>query len=336
MSAMNRFELTQKKIDELLKMRILVIGDLMLDVYLSGSVNRTSPEAPVPIVEYREEHDIIGGAGNVANNLAHFGSKVAIAGILGSDDWGSRLRKLLWSRRIDTSAVLTDSDRPTTVKTRVTAGGQQVLRIDRERTNDISEAMRDRLLDWLQKNMRLYDGVIVSDYKKGVLRDDLLQSMLELAKSHGVPTVVDPKGRGYERYSGCVAIKPNLQEATLETALTLRRDEDVVEAAKIILGSTDCAAVVLSRGADGLTVLERDTPPDHIPAVRHEVFDVTGAGDTVVAFFGLGLFAGWPVNEAARLGNLASSITVLKHGNGIVSPQELLAASQQFGDQMTR
>ncbi|MBN1517158.1 D-glycero-beta-D-manno-heptose-7-phosphate kinase [Candidatus Sumerlaeota bacterium] len=321
---MNARQWTNGTLKELARLRVLVIGDVMLDQYVNGTVERTSPEAPVIVVQYQDERDVIGGAANVAHNLAAFGCKTTQAGVAGKDADGARLLELLRERGIGTAAMFADAHRPTTVKQRIVAHGQQILRIDRERPRAIDGEVEDRLIRWLERNLERYDGVVVSDYGKGVLTPRVLKALLALARKLGIPAVVDPKGRDYARYAGCAAIKPNLLEAQVETGLELRDDKSVVRAARKLQRAVRCSIVVITRGADGLTIVEQGKPARHIPAIRHEVYDVTGAGDTFAAFFSLGLFAGWPTLDAAELGNLASSVAVLKHGNATISPEELL------------
>ena len=316
--------LDHKRIAQFARLKVLVLGDLMLDKYLSGTVERTSPEAPVMVVHYQNERDLIGGAGNVACNLAEFGCKVGQAGVIGSDDAGKRLKNLMRDRKISTTAIFSDRNRPTTEKTRIMAGNQQMLRIDREDTAEILPATLDRLVGWLEKNIARYDGLIISDYNKGVVTPKLLAKIFQISKKDSVPVLIDPKGKDYKRYKGCTVIKPNKVEAYDATGIRVESNSDAEKAAKQLAKITGAKVVALTRGADGLTIYEKGKQTNHIAAIRHEVFDVTGAGDTFAAFFGMGIFASWSALDAARLGNLASSIAVQKIGNATISAVELL------------
>lgn len=308
---------------------VLVIGDVMLDTYIRGTVDRISPEAPVQVLEWQGEDSIPGGAANVACNLAALGCKVRLLGVVGSDSRGGELRGLLQRSGVDVSGLLTCGDRPTTHKTRVIAHNQQVIRIDREDRSPLSEEALKELLDLLERNVSRQggiDGVICSDYAKGLLVPNLMERLLRTARDHSVPVVVDPKGEDYAKYSGCTSITPNEKELSQATRMSIKSDTDLERAAQALmnaLGPT-LGGIMITRGERGVSVLTPDGAMEHIPAESKEVYDVTGAGDTVVSVFGMTLFGGLSLREAAVAANAAGGIVVAKLGTSVVTREELL------------
>src|ERR1041384_1989850 len=293
--------------------RVLVIGDLMLDRYLWGAVERISPEAPVPVVRLDHETRVVGGAANVAANLRGLGCEVSIAGIVGADENGRQLLELLQTSGIETTAVLSTTDRPTICKTRILGGRQQVLRVDVEKAGEFSPELEGRLLSTIESQIANCSAIVLSDYGKGVLSDSICQSIIRRGHELSIPTFVDPKGLHYEKYAGCDVISPNRLELAAATStdygnleLLLQRGEGL----RIRLGIEH---LVVTLGELGITLIESGSV-QRFPALAREVFDVSGAGDTVIATTGAAIAAGLPLHEAIRLANVAAGIVVGKLG----------------------
>ena len=299
--------------------RVLVLGDLMLDIYIWGSVSRISPEAPVPVVEVGHDTKCLGGAGNVSRSLESLGAAPVTAGVVGRDPEGRWIKRHL----ADGRGVFTDPNRPTTVKTRVIAGHQQVVRFDKERRRAVSDALRNRLAGFLRKEA--CRGLILSDYGKGLLTPELLADVLPAAAAARTMVFVDPKNAQIRLFSPVTLLTPNHLEAERIVGHECRTDAQVERAGGEILELVGCRYLILKRGEQGMSVFERGRPPVHIPTVAREVFDVTGAGDTVVATAALALLAGATILEAAVLANAAAGIVVGKIGTAAVTPEELLA-----------
>jgi D-glycero-beta-D-manno-heptose-7-phosphate kinase len=308
--------------------RVLVVGDIMLDEYVFGTVGRISPEAPVPVVAVTRDTRVAGGAANVALNLAGLGVKVEIAGLVGNDAAGKYLARVLRGRRIGTSAVVAEPGRPTTVKTRVIAHSQQVVRVDREEKVPPSEKTRKLLLRGVVAALGRMDGIVFSDYRKGALSPELVREVTAAARRKGIFVAVDPKRTDFACYKGCTLITPNKSEA--QAALggrELRSDLEVWTAGKELLRKTGAAAVLITRGEDGMTLVERNRNGSfHIPALARQVFDVTGAGDTVIGTLAAFVAAGASVREAAMLANIAASVVVGEVGTSPITSEKLLHA----------
>ena len=308
---------------------VLIVADLMLDEYLWGHVNRISPEAPVPVVEVQRRSSTAGGAANAAANVASLGGRAVLAGVVGNDGEGRRIRELLDGLGIDTAAISVDASRPTTTKTRVVAHSQQMVRIDHERPGPLSEAVEAELLARLEAQLPLVRACVVSDYGKGVVTPSLCGRLIGLARAAGVPVVVDPKGTDYRKYRGATVVKPN----QLETGRVLNRElhtaEEVEAAGRELLAFLGGgSSVLVTRGAHGMTLLEADRPTVRVPAQAREVYDVTGAGDTVAGALALTLAVGGSLAEACRLASLAAAVVVGKVGTATCDPEELRAAQQ--------
>lgn len=304
--------------------RILVVGDLILDQYVLGSVERVSPEAPIQVLAVREEQYRLGGAANVANNLVRLGARVRCAGIVGSDADGRRLLAELKGAGVDTSGVVRDPSRPTPLKTRMIAHHQHMLRVDRERTHPLSHTVEARLVSRIRREVRRADLVLLSDYAKGTLTDRVLALFRERGR-RGPQVIVDPKGRDYSRYRGATAITPNEGEASLATGIPIRDDESLRRAAKRLLEDLSLRFVVITRGERGMYLLEWSGKEVVVPSEAREVFDVTGAGDTVLATLGLVIAAGHPPEPAVRLANTAGGLKVEKLGTATLTRDEILA-----------
>ncbi|AXA36220.1 MAG: D-glycero-beta-D-manno-heptose-7-phosphate kinase [Candidatus Hydrogenedentota bacterium] len=313
-------------LQRLARTRLLVVGDLICDHYIRGVTERTSPEAPVPIVVVREEHFVPGGAANVARNICHFGAQVKLVGVVGQDDWGRRILESLGQLGADCSAVLCVPDRPTTIKTRILSHNQQMLRVDREETSPLSPQTEQELIDRAEELLSGCDAVILSDYAKGVLTSTVVTRLIEAARRQQIPLFVDPKGRDYRRYRNAFGLTPNAREAAEASGAETSTLQGLLEAAHTIRQTTNCDLLVITRGADGLALFYKSEAPELIPSVAREVFDVTGAGDTFVAFLAMGIGARLAPSEAARIANAAAGIVVGKSGAATVSQEELSMA----------
>lgn len=306
--------------------RLLVPGDLMLDEFIWGEVRRISPEAPVPVVEVRRESWHPGGAGNVVSNLAELGAQAVPLGLLGEDAAGLRLRELFAARGIETSGLIADPSRPTTLKTRIVAHSQQMVRADRESRAPISPAIEAAVITRFQELLTEADAVIFSDYDKGLLTPAVLQATLTAAHARQKPICLDPKIRNFVHYRPVTLITPNQSEAERATGIEITDDESLLAAAERIRDLLGCPNVLITRGEHGMSLLGESGSLKHIPGTAREVYDVTGAGDTVIATLALALAAGARADEAAVIANHAAGIVVGKVGTATVSPSELAAA----------
>ena len=305
---------------------ILVVGDVMLDEYVHGEAARISPEAPVPVVEVTRETVRLGGAANVARNLVTLGGRAELLAVVGADSRAERLRAALTGQGIDPALLVEDPDRPTTLKTRIVAGQQQVVRVDRESREALRGPVRDRFVARLREAVGRAGGIIVSDYGKGVVDLELMHDIAELAREHGLFVAVDPKESHFYQYKHVSLVTPNVHEAGRATRLTIRSPETLEEAGRQLLADLDAEAVLITRGPEGMSLFRRDIPTLHIPVMAREVWDVTGAGDTVIATFTLGRVAGATLEEAAVMSNAAAAVVVGKVGTAAVTPAELTAA----------
>ncbi|HXG45404.1 MAG TPA: PfkB family carbohydrate kinase [Gemmatimonadales bacterium] len=304
---------------------LVVLGDAMLDRYLVGDVERISPEAPVPVVRITARQAALGGAANVAANLAAMGARPRLVALVGQDQEGETVRAGLAALGLDGRGLVEVPDRPTTVKTRVVARGQQVVRLDEEVEAPVSGPVLERLRAEFTAALDGADAVVLEDYNKGVLVPELIRQAVEAARGRGIPVVVDPKYRGFFDYGGATVFKPNRHE--LAAALGAMVDLERSHAAELreIVSRLGVEHVLLTLREEGMLLISRDGEPVHLPAVRREMFDVSGAGDTVVAWVAGGLAAGGSVLEAAGLANLAAGVEVGKRGIRAVTPDEVLA-----------
>ena len=311
--------------------RVLVAGDVILDRYVWGDVERTSPEAPVPVVRLREQTARLGGAANVVSNLRALGAKASLVGVTGSDEEAGELREMLKEIEVSPQGLTPDRGRPTTVKTRIMSLGQQLLRMDREECGELNDAVARRVMNRFERRLASAEVVLLSDYAKGVLCDRVCREMIALARKAGKVLVVDPKGTEYEKYRGASLIKPNKKEAEAATGIKIESLQDLERAAKSVQRRVGSRAVMISRGGEGVSVFERRRAPVHLSAEARAVFDVTGAGDSFIATTSLALAAGGSMAESAQLGNLAGSIVVGKLGAATAAPAELLGTLQSGG-----
>jgi D-beta-D-heptose 7-phosphate kinase/D-beta-D-heptose 1-phosphate adenosyltransferase len=307
-------------------LKVLVVGDLMLDHFIWGSVSRISPEAPVPVVEVIRESEMPGGAGNVAINLAALGAEAFVVGLLGVDAPGDRLLSRLQQAAIHVGHLVRASERPTILKSRIIAHHQQVVRVDREIKGDLSAALQRQIWEQIEQILPKVQAVVLSDYGKGVISPALIRQLLPLLRRRGVPVTVDPKVENFSTYRGVTCITPNLLEAMEGMGVRqVESEEDIEALGQRLLRRLQCASVLITRGENGMSLFVKGKAPLHIPTRAREVFDVTGAGDTVIGTFTLGLAAGAPMRVAAELANYAAGIVVGKLGTASVTKQELLA-----------
>ncbi|MBI4061795.1 MAG: D-glycero-beta-D-manno-heptose-7-phosphate kinase [Elusimicrobia bacterium] len=320
-----------RTIDRFAGRRVLVIGDLMLDQYVRGAVGRISPEAPVPVVRVTDDSCIPGGAGNVVNNLAALGARVRVLGVIGEDEAGRRLMEHFRGRRVDVGGVRVDAMRQTTQKCRVIAERQQVVRFDRETSGPLSHASESLLLESLDESLPQAEAVILSDYGKGVVNPRVLARAIRAARRRGIPVTVDPKPEHFRLYKGATCVTPN----TAEAWACMRRHPATGGAAIDALGTDILKAlksrsVLITRGPDGMSLFEsegsRSPRITHIPTRAREVFDVSGAGDTVISTLTLALAAGASLRRAAALANHAAGIVVAKLGTATADVSELARA----------
>ena len=311
--------------------RVWAVGDLMLDEYVWGEVARISPEAPVPVLAVAREEYTLGGAGNVAANLVALGARVAVAGVAGDDRHGRLLRDRFQALGVDTEAIVTEAGRPTTRKTRIIAARQQVLRIDRETPRAVGAETVAAILARLEAGMASAGAVLVSDYGKGLLTRPMLAGVMAAARRWGKPVLVDPKGDDYSRYAGATLITPNRKEAARAAGIDIVDEASLHRAAAIIQVRSGVDRLVVTCGPDGMVLFEKNRPPRAIRSEARQVFDVSGAGDTVVAVLGLALAAGADWIEAAALANAAAGIVVGKVGTATVNRKELALAMGPAG-----
>jgi D-beta-D-heptose 7-phosphate kinase / D-beta-D-heptose 1-phosphate adenosyltransferase len=305
--------------------RALVIGDLMLDEYLWGKAERISPEAPVQVVEVTREDLRLGGAGNVVHNLTALGCSVSVCSVIGADENGTLLRRAFEGQGVGLAGLFEDPQRKTSKKTRVIAANQQIVRIDRETKSPIDAGCERFMLGYLAKSLGDFDVIIVSDYLKGVLTPEVLSAVCKAGRTLGIPVVVDPKGNDYGKYRGATLLTPNRKEAEIASGLAITDLETLERAAERLLTDLELDALLITRSEAGMSLFQADKAAVHIPTVAREVYDVTGAGDTVISVLSLGLACGLALADAAWVANVAAGIAVGKLGTSTVSPQEIVA-----------
>jgi len=303
------------------KPNILVVGDLMIDHYLWGNCERISPEAPVQVVDVDRETTVLGGAGNVINNLNALGANVSVSSVIGNDDNGVELVKMLQKINVDTSNIIVQEQRKTSKKSRVIAVSQQILRYDKESKDNISNASVENILASLNDSISLYDIVILSDYGKGVLTEELSQGIIKLAKKSDVKVLVDPKGSDFSKYSGAYLLTPNKKEAMLATEIDIKDDTSLTQALLMLKRDCDLGISLITLSEDGIAMFDKEL--EKFPTVAKEVFDVTGAGDTVIASIAFGLSAGLSLQDTAAFSNLAAGVVVGKIGSATVTIDEI-------------
>lgn len=310
--------------------KVLVVGDLMIDQYIWGDVSRMSPEAPVPVVGVDRETLRLGGAANVANNIISLGGKVELCGVVGDDQMGRWIARDLREKGIGVRGVIVGGERPTTIKTRVIAQNQQVVRFDREVTALLSRDDEEALLGAIRSFLDDCGALVISDYAKGVVTPTLIREIVAMTEAEGVPVAVDPKVNHFAIYRGVTVLTPNLLEASAGAGLIIDSMDALIEAGRAIMGKLDCKFLIITRGDQGMTLFGDDGKWIHISAVGREVYDVTGAGDTVIATIALGLAAGLDIEDCARLSNVAAGVVVNEVGTVPVTLDQMRARLREL------
>lgn len=309
------------------QVKILVFGDVMLDRYWWGSVSRISPEAPVPVVRLEKTSLVPGGAANVAVNVASLGAEAYLIGVVGDDAEGRYLSEILEKSNISSDRLITFKDRPTTAKTRIVAHNQHVVRIDHEKTNFLSPAEEEKLWLTVEPEIKKVDLILISDYAKGLLGRNLLTRLITTAKENNKQILVDPKGKDYSKYSGATLLTPNRREA--REACNFEEHEavdDLTLAGKTLISELNLEALLITQGENGMTLFQSEEKPVHFQTKARTVYDVTGAGDTVIATLAVALAAGASLLQAAELSNITAGLVVEEVGTTAVSQEKLLKA----------
>lgn len=312
-------DLLNKGIEHLRESMILVIGDIMLDQFIWGRVSRISPEAPVPVVEVESESTMLGGAANVVNNLVSLGGKVLLCGVVGDDHPGEEVISKLEELGVDIGGITIERDRPTNVKTRIIAHAQQVVRYDREKRISLKPSTIYHILNFIHAKKNDISGVIVSDYGKGVLSRKLMAGIKQEISGCTFPVAVDPNVKNFPLYKDITVITPNHNEAGQIAGREIVNEKDLLKVARKILNHNRCRALLITRGEEGMTLFEEGGSMTHIKSIARKVYDVTGAGDTVIATLTLGIASGLDMKSAAYLSNLAASIVVGEVGTSTVN-----------------
>lgn len=319
-------------IPQFAKQKIVVLGDIMIDQFVWGKVSRISPEAPVPVVEVTRESQTFGGAGNVANNIKSLGGQVQLLGVIGNDYEGGRLTDEFRTRGIGVDGLVNDHTRPTITKTRIIASHQQVVRVDREIKGKFAPDIEKKIISRLEAMIASADAIIISDYGKGVISRPVLSRAIALARSRGIPVTVDPKIEHFLNYKKVTCITPNAKEAIEGMRSSEITDEEgMLALGRKILKKLGSDSVLITRGEKGMSLFEPGDRITNIPTRAKEVFDVTGAGDTVISTLTLSLAAGAKLREAAEIANFAAGLVVAKLGTATVTPDELRRTITEFG-----
>jgi rfaE bifunctional protein kinase chain/domain len=328
-------ELSLKRLEQILErisgLRALVIGDIMLDRYVWGLVSRISPEAPVPIVDVHEETSRLGGAANVANNIVSLGASCELMGVIGEDASGQVLGAKVREAGIEVGGLVSDPGRPTTVKTRVIAHNQQVVRTDLEAKEEIGGKVGKSLFDTVMKGLERCDAIVISDYGKGVITKSLLDSLIPRARSQKKVISVDPKETHFMNYRGVSLITPNQYEAGGAVGMRIHDEESLLDIGWKIVEKLQTDALLITRGSEGMSLFQQDGTYSHFPTVARRVYDVTGAGDTVICAFTLALSAGAGMDEAAHIANHAAGLVIRDLGTATVSRKALLDSFRDLG-----
>ena len=309
--------------------RILVVGDIMLDRFIWGDVSRISPEAPVPVVVVDKETFLLGGAANVVNNIYSLGGKASLCGVIGDDEMGQKVIQRLSEMGIERSGISIEPGRQTTVKTRIIAHQQQLVRIDRETTQHPKVSTLRSLSEYLKRNIKSFDGVILSDYGKGLLTRGVVRDVIRKARLTGKLVMVDPKIKNFFFYRGATVVTPNTGEASSASRISITDEASLNRAGRNLLKRLRCDALVITRGEDGMAIFEPHQKPFLVPTEAREVYDVTGAGDTVIGTMALALGAGASIRRAAELANHAAGIVVGKVGTATVDQEELTSVMKE-------
>ncbi len=312
---------------------VLVVGDVMLDQFVYGEVTRISPEAPIPVLRVERETNMLGGAGNVVRNVTDLGGKPRLVSVIGADSAGTKVKSLLSQNNIPTDALVAVKDRATGIKIRYLAGNQQLLRTDKETVSPVTTTIAKKLIGAAKRAMKGCRAVIISDYGKGALVPDVIESVIDVARARNLPVIVDPKGRDYWRYQGATLVTPNRAELAEAVGHAVTVESDIVDGAKTLVADYDLSAVLVTRSQDGMTLVSADGRVSHLAAEAREVFDVSGAGDTVVATIATAMAGGVGMKDAARIANVAAGIVVGKVGTASAFGADIISAlhHQQTG-----
>lgn len=313
--------------NEFSKKNILVIGDLMVDRYISGKVRKISPEAPVPVLDYTDKKFVAGGASNVVNNLLGLGAKVHVAGVIADDAPGKWLKNELANKGAIITAIYESDERPTTIKTRYTTKGIQLLRVDKEETKDIPTEAKEHILNYLVENLEDIDAVVFSDYVKGVLKDKTFtKRLIGVCRDYNIFVAVDSKTDCIGNYEGADIMTPNADEVSSAVGIKMETDEDVTAAGELYLKDSGTKALLLTRGENGIAVFEQGKARVDFPAKDVEVYDVSGAGDTVISTITIARICDLDMAESVELGNIAAGVVITKRGTVPIKKEELLRA----------
>ncbi len=310
------------------KVRVLIVGDVMLDRYWWGDVSRISPEAPVPIVRMRGSSTAPGGAANVAANVIGLNANPILIGIIGNDREAAELKDSIEEMEIDPNNLIALERRPTTVKTRIVAHGQQIVRVDREELLDLTADEETAVIKVIEECDLQVDAIIVSDYAKGLLTESILRVLIKIGNERSIPVLVDPKGKNYKKYAGATLLTPNRREAAEACSLNEDSEDDILEAGKSLIYETGAQSVLITQGELGMTFFSAGSVPRHIPATAQQTFDVTGAGDTVIATVGVAHGAGMSLFEASGIANTAAGEVVQQVGTTAITLEKLNAVLQ--------
>lgn len=309
---------------------ILVVGDLMLDSYMWGGADRISPEAPVPVVAVTKETKSLGGAGNVVANLTSLGANVWVSSILGSDEAAKIIKSEFTRLGADVSGIFEDTNRTTSLKTRVMAGSHQIVRFDKESKDEIDGANEEKIYSFAASNIGSFDAILLSDYKKGIITDSLSQKLITLANDKNIPVLADPKGSDYSKYKNATLLTPNKKEAKEATKIDIKDDESLVAAGLKLKRELNLKYSVITLSEDGIGIFD-EGKTIKLPTLAQEVFDVTGAGDTVLSALGIALALGADIVEAAKFANKAAAVVVAKVGSATVTVQEIISFENKDG-----
>lgn len=323
-------KVSQKRLQKIFarfpKVKVLVVGDVMLDQFVWGQVSRISPEAPVPVVNVVRESFMPGGAANVVNNIHALGASVYVAGVIGNDQAGERLKKALSVERINVQGLIVDKDRPTILKTRIIASHQQVVRVDKDGKNILENEYNERLINYVDSVIAKVDAIIIEDYGKGVITQELIDEIVRMAHKHNKMISVDPKDGHFLDYSGTTVVTPNHHEAYSAARRSEARENGIEDVGRLLLRKWNCESVLITCGEDGMILFQKDKESFKIPTVAREVFDVSGAGDTVIAAYTTSLASGATPCESAIISNYAAGIVVGKLGTATTTRAEIVEA----------
>ncbi|MDD3051335.1 MAG: D-glycero-beta-D-manno-heptose-7-phosphate kinase [Candidatus Cloacimonetes bacterium] len=304
--------------------RILIIGDVMLDHYLWGKVDRISPEAPVPVVQVTKEEYRLGGAANVANNISALGAIPLLCSVCGKDIFADKLYGLLKDKKISTDYLIADPDRPTIVKSRIISHQQQIVRVDYEIDSYIQKQIEDSFVEQITNLADTADAIIIEDYNKGLLSEEIIRKAIQLSQKNGIPITVDPKFKNFFAYEGCTVFKPNFIELQKNLGIVIEKEEDFITAGKNLRKRLSADFIIITRGEQGLTIFSENEEIVNLPTFAREVFDVSGAGDTVISVLTLSLIAGCEIVTAATLANHAAGVVCGKMGINTVTENEII------------